>query len=208
MTTDMKSRSAWLIPEGESPATILFMSSLNYHAELQKIIDNHQLAEVHLHGVPTYKVAYVLNVNEDFLTFAEVSSSATFAGVIICRMEDIDALKTDSLYLGELAKQLTDSSVYTQAIHTIEQLKKFTFDGWLAAFAGSTTVHEVVYGNEDSFAGRIISYNDDILLIDEFYADADRRFARTYINRDVITRLAIGVPWTRTIARSLIDKQL
>lgn len=184
------------------------MNSFNYQAELQRVIEQKQLAQVFLNGAPTFKVAYLLSANEEYLTFAEVSSSATFAGVMICRLSGIDAVKVSNLYLGELIKQIPGESLHQQAQKTIESIKEFTFDGFLTAFEGTKSIVELVDDNEDTFAGRLIGHDDQVIAMDEFYTEYDRLFARSYVNRSIITRMGVEIPWLRTIALSLADKNI
>jgi hypothetical protein len=153
-------------------------------------------------------VAYLLCANEEFLTFAEVSSSALFAGVIMCKLADVDALKTETIYLGELVKSITDDSLYQQAAKAIENISDFTFDGFASGFEGADTLLEIVDENEDTFVGRVMAHDENVLVLDEYYTENDRRFAHSYINFATIIRLGINVPWVRTVARSLADKNI
>lgn len=176
--------------------------------ELQSIIKSRQLVEINLKGAPTYKVAYILAINDEYITFAEVSSSASFAGVIICFTEDIESISIDTIYLSELSKQIINDSLYTLAENTIKEVREFTFEGFVSAFKNTSTVLEITTENEVTIAGRVITINNDILLLDEYSSESDRRIARSYFKREVIVRLAIDVPWLRTISRSLVDKNI
>ncbi len=184
------------------------MSTFHFSELLTQLIADKNLVEVHLAGAPTYKVAYLLGASEEFLTFAEVSSSATLSGVIMCRMDDVEAIKTETIYCGELAKQLAGDSLYQQAVAVSAKLEAHTFDGFMSAFAKTATLVEVTDLNENVVAGRVIDHDDKILVLDEFYAENDRRFGRSYISQPTIARLAVLVPWINTIARSLADKNL
>lgn len=184
------------------------MKNFNYIDELKEIIKNRQLVEVFLHGGPTFKVGYLLHVNEDYLTFAEISPSATFSGVILCRMDDIEWISSESIYLDELSKQITDSSAYDQALRNIESIKKFTPSGIVEAFSGTKKLIELTSEDETVIAGRIIGFDKQYLLVDEYYAEYSQRFARKFINAVMIIRMAIDVPWVRTIEHSLSEKSL
>lgn len=184
------------------------MKNFDYSAELKKIIEGKQLVEVHLQGAPSFKVAYLLAANNDYLTFAEVSSSATFAGVIMCWMEDVDAIKVETIYLSELSKQIPDGSIHAKARELIKGMKSGTFDEFFASLEKSQTIAEITYENEDTLAGRVMGQTDSILVLDEYYAENDRRFARSYINKDIILRVAVDLTWLRTITNSLVDKKL
>lgn len=180
----------------------------DYQDELKKLITAKQLVEVSLIGAPTYKVAYLLSANDDYLTFAEISSSATFSGVILCRMNQVDWISSESLYVDELSKQITDESLYKQATDNIKNFKKFTPSGFITAFAGTSTIIELTDEDENVFAGRIVGHGEQHLLVDEYYAENQQRFARKYFNIANISRMAVDVPWLRTISRSLADKNL
>lgn len=184
------------------------MNSFNYQDELKKLIKDRQLVEVSLHGAPTFKVAYLLSANDDYLTFAEVSSSATFAGVVLCRMDDVDSIGTESIYTSELSKRITDDSLYNQALDNIKSIKKFTPSGFVKAFGGTETIVELIDVDENEFAGRIIGSGDKYILFDEYYSEYAQRLVRKYVNAANISRIAVDVPWLRTISRSLADKNL
>ena len=100
------------------------MQQFDYQAELKKIIDGKQLVEVYLHDAPTYKVAYILSANNEYLTFAEVSSSATFSGVIICHLSDVDSVRAETPYLGELAKQIKEWAEILMMDYEKKQMSK------------------------------------------------------------------------------------
>lgn len=184
------------------------MKALDYQSELQKIIDAKQLVEVVIHGFPPFIAAYILNANDEYITLAEVSSSATLAGVMILRASDIDYISVETLYLSELIKQIKDDTVYRQAIVNVQNIKDFTFNGFAQCFEDSSTLVELTLYDEDIIAGRIVGHNDKILVLDEYSTHSDRRVRRTYFNFDSVSRITLDIPWIRTIARSLADKNI
>lgn len=184
------------------------MNTFDYQDELRKMIDNRQLVEVSFYGAPTFKVAYLLSANEDYLTFAEVSSSGTFSGVILCRMNSVDWIASEAIYLTELAKQITDESLYKQAQESIKGIKKFTPSGFITAFAGTETIVEFTDEDENIIAGRIIGHGKQHILVDEYASEHHERVARKYIDIVGIARISVDVPWLRTITRSLADRKL
>lgn len=184
------------------------MVNFDYLNELNKLIDGRQLVEVFLNGAPTFKVGYLISANENYLTLAEISSSATFSGVIICRMGDIDWISSESIYLSELSKQIADDSLYERALQNVKDIKKFTPSGFLDAFSGTDTIVELTDEDENTLAGRIVGYNETHIVLDEYYAEYNQRFARKFISAAIIIRLALDVPWLRTIAQSIADKNL
>ena len=184
------------------------MKQFDFQAELKKIIDAKQLVEIFLHGAPTYKVAYLLNANNDYLTFAEVSSSALFSGVIICNLSDVDWIGVETPYLGELAKQIVDDSVYKQATEDIKNIKEFSFKGFVSAFVDTKRIVEITDEDETVTAGRVLNQDDKVLVFDEYSAENTRKLARMFFNKNSIIRIAIDVPWLRTIERFLEDKNI
>ncbi|MBI1872237.1 hypothetical protein HYS10_02330 [Candidatus Collierbacteria bacterium] len=184
------------------------MKKFDFQTELKRIIDSRQLVEVNLHGAPTYLVAYILSANDKYLTFAVVSSSATLTGVTICHMVDVDSISIETIYLSELAKQISDDSIYQQALKDVQNIKEFTFDGFASGLENTKTLVEITTDNDDNISGRIAGHSDDILILDEYSSESDRRIRRTYFNRETIVRISLDVAWIRTISRSLDDKNI
>lgn len=183
------------------------MKSFDYYQELNRLIKDRQLVEIYLSGAPTFKVAYLLHADADYLTFAEVGSNASFNGVTICSADDVDSVSTGTPYLNQLAEQL-DPAVYKQGLQHASLIKDFSFAGFVSAFAGTNTLVEVTQDNETVIAGRLIAQDDHVLALDEYSTDAPERIARTYISKDRIIRLSVDVPWTRTITRFLSNNNL
>ncbi|PWU24137.1 hypothetical protein C5B42_00550 [Candidatus Cerribacteria bacterium 'Amazon FNV 2010 28 9'] len=182
------------------------MKKFSFKDELQKIVSTKQLVQVHFQDDPSqFKVAYILAVNNDFITLIEVDSSAAFDGVCIYPMEDVTAIKVDSLYVGELAKRVSDS-IHAMALQEVKNVKKFTFEGFISGFENSKTVVEISYEKDDGRAGRIIDHDNEVVVFDEYREEGANRLARAYIKLDSILRISVDVPWTRTVSRSLIDK--
>lgn len=112
----------------------------------------------------------------------------------------------ESLYLIELAKSCDIGAIYNQALEHLSKINEFTFDGFADGLQGSNNLVEVTTYNEDNYSGKIVSYSDDIIALDEYSTDTNRRLKRTYFNRETIARISVGVPWIKTIARSLVEK--
>lgn len=184
------------------------MKKFDYQKELQRIIADKQLVEINLSEAPTFKVAYILNANENYITYAEISSSATFSGVTICRTEDIDYISVNTIYLSELSKQITDNSLYQQAQQNVKSIEVFTPSGFISALEGTKTIVELTTENEVTIAGRITGHDKNTLVLDEYSSESDRCIARSYFNVRIIVRISLDVPWIRTISRSLEDKNL
>jgi hypothetical protein len=184
------------------------MQTFHFKSELQEIISNKKLVEITLDGAPTYKVAYILAANDDYLTFAEVSSSASFSGVSMCRTKDINIISVDTIYLSELVKLIPGESLYLQALKNVENVTDFTPSGLITAVEGTKTLVELTTIDEEVIAGRIINHDDEIIVLDEYSSESDRRIAHSYYRVAHIIRISLDVPWVRTITRSLADKNL
>lgn len=176
--------------------------------ELQKTKEAKELVEIYLNGAPTYKVAYILHLTPEYLTFAEVGSNTLLTGVTICSTDDIASISTNTIYLDEFTKQISHEPIYQQALNDIAGISEFTFDGFLSQLVKSQTVTELTTENEEIIAGRVAGYTDDIVIFDEYSVENTRRIARTYFNRDLILRISVDVPWLRTIARFLAENNL
>lgn len=181
---------------------------LDYQHELKRLAENKQLVEVNLQGAPTFVVAYLLSASEDFLTLAVVSSAGLLSGVTIVRASEVDSLSVESLYLAELMKQIDQKAVYNQALEDVKNIKDFTFDGFAEGLQNSKVLVEITTHNEDTFSGRVVGYNAEVIALDEYSIDSDRCTKRTYFNRETIARISLDVAWIRTISRSLADKNI
>lgn len=179
-----------------------------YISKFNNVTKNKELVEISFHGDQTYKVAYILGAADKCLLFAEVSSSGTVAGITICKTEDIDSVSLETIYISELIKQIPGDSLFNQAMKSIANVKEYTFDGFISAFENTKTIVEVTTDDENTFAGRIVEHSDETLVLDEYSSEMDRCLGHVYFNRSIISKLAIDVPWLRTIARSLADKNL
>lgn len=184
------------------------MSKFDYKTELNRIIDTKQLTEIQLDGFENYKVAYLLNVNREFLTFSELNPAGLFAGVFMCQTSDIESIKIDSLYLQQFAKKKIDPTALPQAQKIIKNIKNFDFDGLLSAFAGSSQIVNLIMEGDNNFAGRIINFSDKIIVLDEYYTEYGARFSRMYASRNKLVRISIDENWTKTIGEALAEKKL
>lgn len=184
------------------------MTTFNYSDELKKLTQDRQLAEVFLKGAPTYKVAYLLAVTDEYLTFAEVNSSAQFAGIIICHLNDVESISVKTEYLTVLAGHIQVESVFEKITQSLGQLTDFTFTGFFSAFENQGRIMAITLDNEDEVAGRVMGYNDQVLMLDEYVAGRDHCVARSYYNLNSIIRLSVDVPWLRTISRYLQENNL
>ncbi len=178
------------------------MTTLDYQNDLQNIINNKQLVEFDLTSEENV-VAYILRASTEFITIAEISASATLLAVSTYRMSDVQRMSADSIYLNEFAKQLPGDSLYQQASIDIEKMNGTSFDAFLEAFLNVQTYVEVVKENGNTFQGKIVGYDDNIVALDEYYAQYEKRFARIYINRNIIMCMAVDTPRLRVLERAL-----
>jgi hypothetical protein len=183
------------------------MKNFDFQTDLKRVIDSKLLVEINLGlgGNLNHVVAYIINANDDYLTFARISNDATLQGVTICLMRDIESIQTETKFIKELMKDITDDSLYQRVKKDIDKIKDFTFLGFISAFEATNTIIDITSENE-SYTGRVFAHDDKILVIDEYYAEDDGRFARSYINPSIITSITVGGTWLKIIARSLADK--
>lgn len=185
------------------------MKKFNYKDELKKIIENKQLTQVYLNGEPNqFKVAYIIDANSDYLTLGEINDNTSLDGVGIYRIRDIALLKVDTVYLNEFIKQINHDSLYKQISSDLVGIKKFTIEGFVSVFENTNTVVEILTEDANALVGRIIAHDDEAVVLAEFKAEVDRSMGRTYVNFDMIARIAVDIPYLRVISKSLTDKNL
>lgn len=151
-------------------------------------------------------VAYLLRASDEFITIAEISASMTLLAVSTYRLSEVELIKTESLYLDQFFKQVTDDSLYQRAQKAIELMNGCSFDEFFQSFTHTDTFVEIVKENGDSLQGKIIGYDDKVILLEEYYSQFERRFARSYVNRDIINCLAVDTPRLRILTKSIADK--
>ena len=102
---------------------------------------------------------------------------------------------------------MSDDSLYEEAIKEIENIKDFTFKGFFTAFEGTKKLVDI---NLESagFTGRVIGLDDAVVAVDEYYAEENTRFSRTFINPLTLVSVTVGGTWLKIIARSLVEKNI
>lgn len=177
--------------------------------QIQFWIDNKQLVQIHnSERTADFDVAYILHFENNFLTFTDIGTDGKYGGIIMCHIDDVQLFKTESLYLQELVKKVDNDSIYQQAKEDIDGIDKFTPSGLLSTFKGEKTIVGITYSSGERFAGRVIDLSGPTLVIDEYGSEYDRRFSRTYLKAENITRIFLSFNWLKTIARSLRDKNI
>ncbi|SRR3989344_3589862 len=184
------------------------MKQFDYQAELKKIIDGKQLVQVNLKSDQgQFKVAYIINADNKYLTLIELANDATPFGVSVRLLEDIEMFKVESIYLGEFVKHVSDE-FYRLGLKSLENVKQFTFEGFASALEKTNKVAEILTENGDSVIGRVVGHDDGVLAFDEYLEDSEGRLARCYIKFDNIIQISIDIPHLKILARSLADKNL
>lgn len=176
--------------------------------DLQKTKEARELVEIFLNGVPTMKVAFLLHVSPEYLTFIEVSPEATLDGVTVCKGEDIDSISTDTIYLREFSKFHSLDEVYQQGLQSMSGVKEHTFDGMYAYLEQTAVVTQITTYSEETVTCRIVGRTDNILIFDEYAVENKERIARTYFDSDKISRVTIELPRLRLISRFLAENNL
>ena len=184
------------------------MKKFDYQDELKKIIDTKQLVEVNLRGDTEHAVAYIIDINDEYLTFARIGNDATLQGVIICLTNNLESIQVETNFINELSKDIRDDSLHTEALKIIEGVKKFSFKGVVSTFEGTETLIEVTTVDNENYSGKVIALDDRAMVFDEYYPQDHGRFARTYLNPSLFSRVTIGGTWLKIISRSVADKNL
>jgi hypothetical protein len=187
------------------------MQKSNYKDDLKKVIDSKQLVEIDLSltGKLDHFIAYILDANDDFLTVARISNDLTVQGVTICRMSDVETIQTETGFVKDLSKGITDDSLLKKVKVETEKVKNLTFGGFISAFENTKTIIEITTQDDENFTGRIVNNdNKRFLILDEYFPGDHGRFARTYINPAIITSFTVGGTWLETITRSVADQNL
>lgn len=184
------------------------MKKFNFQEELKRLIESKQLVELNLNleGKLGHGVGYIIDANEEYITFARVTNDATLEGVTICLTQGIESIETETNFTKELAKDITNDALYQEAIKNVEKVKKFSFLGFVSAFENTPAIVDISSENQN-YTGRIIDHDDEMLVIDEYFAEDFGRFSRSYINPSIITSITVGGTWLKIIARSLSDKK-
>ncbi len=185
------------------------MNNFNYQNELKKIVQSKQLVQVHRNSTTNeFKAAYIVSIDDKYLTLIEVANDGTPFGVSIRHMDEVDVIKVETIYLSELAKHVNRDALYQQAMKSIENIKRFTFDGFASGLENTNTIVEVLKENGDVLIGRIVGHDDKILVLDEYREETDRRFARCYITFEIVAQISVDIPYLNIITQSLTDKNL
>lgn len=183
------------------------MTKINYQEELGKIIDTRKLVEVRFQSTPgEFKVAYILNIHKKFITLLEIDPKNSFDGVCMYRSEDVVSLKLDSGYLKKIEKNILKSTMYERALKDIESIQEFSFDGVVSLFEGTNEILDFACKNGNSVAGKVISNDADIVVIDGIDEDDLTHLSRCFLRFDAITRIGIDIPYVQDIIHPTISK--
>jgi hypothetical protein len=185
------------------------MQTFNFQTQLQELISERQLLEINfnlLEGLSHLK-GYLLDVNDEYLLMASITNDLTLQGVTMCLRKDVISFQIETNFLMELQKGLTDDEVFQQAIAFTKKINATSFLGFISALECSPTLVTIVTETE-SYTGRVISHDDEMLVLDEYYAEDTGRFARTFLNPSHIISITTGGAWLGIIERSLQDKQI
>lgn len=180
------------------------MSNFNYQDELKRLIKNKELIEVDIRDDDERRTSYLFSINDEYLVFARVTNDATLGGVTICLTRDLGAIQTETRFCKALAANIKGNSLYDEALQYIQQVRQMNFRGFISAFKGSRTLLDI-QTIEGSFAGRVIDFDDDILVLDEYYVEEGLKASRTYLNQSSITSITVGSSWLKVVSSALPD---
>ncbi len=179
------------------------MNNFNFQTEIQKIIENKQLAEVRFRDVPgEFKVAFILNINAEFITLAEVDNLGELDGIGMYFFDQISSINTSTLYLNRLKKNVT-ASVWEEAMKSIAGVTDFSFSGLAAFLEKKKKFVEVAYEADFMPVGKIVGYDNQALSFIEIDELHTQPIAHTVILLSAITRMSLDTPYIRDIETSL-----
>jgi hypothetical protein len=75
-------------------------------------------------------------------------------------------------------------------------MKSYDIDGWLKMFVGSNKLVEVI-SRIDEFGGKIIDYNEEVIVMDEYNGESEERLGRMYVKRDSVYMIVADTPGLR-----------
>lgn len=178
------------------------MQKFHFQNEISKLVENKTLTAVRFKKTPgEFKVAYLIDVNTEFTTLAEIDERGELDGVCMYRSEEISSFSTHTQYMSKLEEKI-DSSLLEHALEKIEKVKEFNFRGFAKAFENTDTLVEVEYQTNFGPAGKIIGYDEEALLLHEL-DEHDGVISHALIKFSSITCMSIDIPYMRVIVASL-----
>lgn len=185
------------------------MNKFDFQSELKTIIDKRQLVEIDLNmnGKLDHFIAYLIDVNEDYITFARISNDLALQGVTMCLLTNVQDIQVETKFVAELRKGISDDSLNEEAKKEVENVREFTFKGFFTAFEGTETLIDINLEGA-GFTGRVVGIDDSVVAVDEYYAEESTRFSRTFINPLTLVSVTVGGTWLKIIARSLVEKNV
>ncbi|MEX0895927.1 MAG: hypothetical protein WDZ94_03230 [Patescibacteria group bacterium] len=184
------------------------MKKFNIQNELKQIIENKKLIELDINGIEDLIYGYFLKANEEYLALAVINSNGMLVGITMCRMEDVNLISTESNFINEMAKLVDRDNVYAQVLKEIENIIEFTFIGFASYLQDTKTVAAVTRNNQENIEGRIVGFDENFMVVDEYAAGKDKKVARTYFPFDDITRISIGSTLLKATSRYLAENNL
>lgn len=183
------------------------MKSFNYQSELKKIIDNKELVEITLtNSKSSHFKGYLLHADSEYLIFAAIGNEYVFQGVGIVRKSYLESIQVETHFVSQWKKGIKDDSIYAKAQKSISSIKEFSFEGFVKAFEGTETLVDVVTEVEN-YTGKIIGHDDEILVIDEYFAEYETRYSRAFINPANIQSITIDSPWLDLLKQAMADRK-
>lgn len=180
------------------------MNKFSYQNALKEIIDNRQLVEINVRDDDERSTAYLLDINDEYLVFARVTNDATLGGVTICLVSDLESIQTQTRFAEALSTLVKSDSLLKEAQQYLKSVKKTSFKDFVSAFKDDQALVDVKT-IDSAFTGRIIDFDNQILVLDEFYIEESVSFARTYLNPSTITSITVGGSWLNVVSRSLSE---
>ncbi|MEP7167498.1 MAG: hypothetical protein ABI758_05980, partial [Candidatus Woesebacteria bacterium] len=155
-----------------------------------------------------FKVAYIVDENDKFITLIEVDPKGLFDGVAVFRTDDVCSFRVHSLYINKLGKKILGDTIYTQGMNIIERVKEFSFKGFARALQNSKTLVEVDFINGNGITGRILGYEGEKLAVDEFDQHEAVSTGRSFSDFAGISGFVVDAQYMRKIVKSLTEKNI
>lgn len=179
-----------------------YMSKFDYQNELKRLMNSGELVSVRFRtSSDSFKAGYILEITPENLLLMEVDDVTKLDGVTLYRMSDITAVAIDTPYLREMKKQVPKDAIYPQVQLILRGLKKITFESFIELFEGTNQIVEIMTEDPNTWTGKIIAHDDSVVVLDEYDFGKVERSARSYIDLSQIGRMAIEIPYLKTISK-------
>lgn len=178
------------------------MKKFNSTNEFKQIIDQRELVKIFFGDDETYYIAYILDVNEEYIAFASLNSFGNLQNIEIRLFDSVNTIETKTDLL-KVMSQGVDSAVYDQALKEIADVKTFSFEGLESAFLNKNTLLQITINSNEDIVGRVVEINDIFLSLDTYSLSSKNTISRTIIHPSHITRITCASEELQILAKHL-----